>query len=76
MDPDSVLKEVEADMKAAIEHLNKEFSSVRTGKASPALVDSLSTPAPLVILKKRFVKGIQGSILFLTERFFVCRFLN
>jgi len=41
MDPDSVLKEVEADMKAAIEHLNKEFSSVRTGKASPALVENI-----------------------------------
>ena len=41
MEPATVLKETEAHMKKAIEHLEQEFASVRTGKASPALVENL-----------------------------------
>lgn len=41
MDPQEVLEEVEMAMEQAIEHMTAEFGSVRTGKASPALVDSV-----------------------------------
>ena len=41
MTPESALEETKATMQAAIEHLKKEFSSIRTGKASPALVENL-----------------------------------
>lgn len=41
MDADSVKKEVTAAMGKSVEHLLQEFSGVRTGKASPALVENL-----------------------------------
>jgi ribosome recycling factor len=40
-DPATTLKQVEANMTAGIDHLIQDFSSVRTGKASPALIDNL-----------------------------------
>lgn len=42
MDPNTTLKDIEADMGKAVEHLQKEFAGLRTGKASPSLVDGLS----------------------------------
>lgn len=41
MDPDTVTLEVEAAMSAALENMTKEFAGVRTGKASPALVENV-----------------------------------
>lgn len=41
MEPTNVLEELEADMDAALEHMAVEFGSVRTGKASPSLVDNV-----------------------------------
>jgi len=41
MEPTEVIAELEMSMESAIEHMNKEFSSVRTGKASPALVENV-----------------------------------
>jgi hypothetical protein len=41
MDPEEELLEVEMDMQKAVEHLLNEFSSVRTGKASPALIENM-----------------------------------
>ena len=41
MEPTTVIKEIEASMTAALEQLSQEFVSVRTGKASPALVENL-----------------------------------
>ena len=41
MDAKSALKSVEADMAKALDNLLKEFSGLRTGKASPSLVDNL-----------------------------------
>lgn len=41
MDPDESLLEVEVAMQGALDHLNHEFSAVRTGKASPALIENL-----------------------------------
>lgn len=41
MDPDEALLEVEEAMHKCVEYLNHEFTGVRTGKASPALIDNL-----------------------------------
>jgi ribosome recycling factor len=41
MDQDTVLKETDAGMTKGVEHMIHEFSAVRTGKASPALVENI-----------------------------------
>ena len=41
MDPQLALAEVEDAMKNAVDHLIHEFSGVRTGKASPALIENI-----------------------------------
>ncbi len=41
LDPSVTIKKVEADMESGIEHLIHDFSGVRTGKASPSLIDNL-----------------------------------
>ncbi len=41
MDPDTALLETEEAMQKGVEHMVREFSSVRTGKASPALVEGI-----------------------------------
>ncbi|MGJ8645053.1 MAG: ribosome recycling factor [Luteolibacter sp.] len=40
-DPSKTIKEVESSMQAGIEHLVHDFAGVRTGKASPSLIDNL-----------------------------------
>ena len=40
-DPASSIKATEATMQAGIDHLIQDFHGVRTGKASPALIDNL-----------------------------------
>ncbi len=52
---EAVLSQTEARMNKAIEAIKKEAASVRTGRASPALVESLEveaygTPTPLIQL--------------------------
>ena len=46
MDEETLLLEVETAMEEALERMNEEFAGVRTGKASPSLVDSLQVPYP------------------------------
>ncbi|MEJ6581634.1 MAG: ribosome recycling factor [Akkermansiaceae bacterium] len=41
MEAQEIIKQIKADMKKAIEHTSQEFTSIRTGKASPALVENL-----------------------------------
>lgn len=41
MDPDEAILEVEEAMHKCAEHLSHEFTGVRTGKASPALIENL-----------------------------------
>ncbi len=41
MPAQETIKKTETAMQKAVEHMVQEFSSVRTGKASPALVDNL-----------------------------------
>lgn len=41
MDPDTAILEVEDAMTKCVEYLLHEFAGVRTGKASPALIDNL-----------------------------------
>lgn len=49
---DDVLESLKADMEKVISHLKKEYDRVRTGRASPALLDGIKvdyygTPMPL-----------------------------
>ena len=41
MDPDEIILETEDAMDKVIAHLNHDFSTLHTGKASPSMVDSL-----------------------------------
>jgi ribosome recycling factor len=41
MDPDETILEVEEAMLKCVEYLNHEFAGVRTGKASPALIENI-----------------------------------
>ncbi len=52
MNVQDVLKDAETKMTKALESLSREFASIRTGRASPALVDGIradyfGTPTPL-----------------------------
>lgn len=44
MDANTAILETEEAMKKAVDYMNQEFSGVRTGKASPALVESIDIP--------------------------------
>lgn len=44
-DPDEILLEAEADMDKSVDYLSHELASVRTGKASPALIENLDVEA-------------------------------
>ena len=45
MDPDEILMETEATMEKGVEYMTHEFAAVRTGKASPALVENIDVEA-------------------------------
>ena len=45
MDPDEIMMNTEEGMEKAAEYMAHEFASVRTGKASPALVDNIDVEA-------------------------------
>ena len=45
MDPDEILLETEAAMEKGFEYMQHEFAAVRTGKASPALVENIDVEA-------------------------------
>jgi len=45
MDPDETILETEAAMEKAFDYMTHEFAAVRTGKASPALVENLDVEA-------------------------------
>ena len=45
MDPDEILMNTEEGMEKAAEYMSHEFAAVRTGKASPALVDNIDVEA-------------------------------
>ncbi len=45
MTPDEILFETEAAMEKATDYMSHEFSGVRTGKASPALVENIDVEA-------------------------------
>ncbi len=44
-DPDEIILDAEADMDKSVEYLSHELASVRTGKASPALVENIDVEA-------------------------------
>ena len=45
MDPEEILMETEATMEKGVEYMTHEFAAVRTGKASPALVENIDVEA-------------------------------
>ena len=45
MSPEEILFETEASMEKAVDYMTHEFSGVRTGKASPALVENIDVEA-------------------------------
>jgi len=45
MAPDEILFEAEAGMEKGVEYMLHEFAAVRTGKASPALVEGVDVSA-------------------------------
>lgn len=45
MDPDEILLETEAAMEKGFDYMTHEFAAVRTGKASPALVENIDVEA-------------------------------
>jgi ribosome recycling factor len=45
MDPDEIMLEAESAMEKGFEYVTHEFAAVRTGKASPALVEHLDVEA-------------------------------
>jgi ribosome recycling factor len=45
MDPDEILLETEAAMEKGFDYMQHEFAAVRTGKASPALVENIDVEA-------------------------------
>lgn len=51
MTSEEILFETEADMEKSVEHMVHEFASVRTGKASPALVENIEVEAYGTLMK-------------------------
>jgi ribosome recycling factor len=51
MDPDEILLETEATMEKGFEYMTHEFAAVRTGKASPALVENIDVEAYGAMMK-------------------------
>jgi ribosome recycling factor len=45
MDPDEILLETEAAMEKGVDYMIHEFAAVRTGKASPAIVENIDVEA-------------------------------
>jgi ribosome recycling factor len=45
MDPDEILLTAEEGMEKAVDYMTHEFASIRTGKASPALVEGIDVEA-------------------------------
>lgn len=45
MDPEEIILEMEAAMEKGVDYMTHEFSAVRTGKASPALVENIDVEA-------------------------------
>src|SRR5215204_1108527 len=45
MDPDEILMTAEEGMEKAVGYMTHEFASIRTGKASPALVENIDVEA-------------------------------
>jgi ribosome recycling factor len=45
MDPDEILMNAEEAMEKAVDYMSHEFASIRTGKASPALVEGIDVEA-------------------------------
>ena len=52
MNPEEIVKATEVKMVQTVDHLVRDFTSIRTGRANPTLIDKLmvdyyGTPTPL-----------------------------
>jgi ribosome recycling factor len=64
MTPDDILLETEEAMEKSVDYMNHEFASLRTGKASPALVELalISTPEPRLLVIQPFDASVTRDI--------------
>lgn len=46
MDPDTTILEIEDSMQKSVQHIVHEFAGVRTGKASPGLIENIDVNVP------------------------------
>lgn len=60
MDSDDILLTTEEAMEKAVEYMNHEFASVRTGKASPALVENIEVEAYGSVMRMKQVAVISA----------------
>ncbi len=58
MDPEEILMTAEEGMEKAVDYMSHEFAAIRTGKASPALVDSIDVEAYGAVMKLKQVAMI------------------
>ena len=58
MDPDEILMNAEEGMEKAADYLGHEFATIRTGKASPALVENIEVEAYGAMMKLKQVASI------------------
>ncbi len=58
MDPDEILMNTEEGMEKAVDYLTHEFAAIRTGKASPALVENIDVEVYGTMMKIKQVAAI------------------
>lgn len=58
MDPDKIISDTTADMKKSVDHTLHEFSTLHTGKASPAMVETVTVEAYGSSMKLKEVAAI------------------
>ena len=49
MEPKEILKSLSNDLKKAVNHTLQEFSSLHTGKATPAMLDGVPIESELIV---------------------------
>ncbi len=58
LDPDEIMMNAEESMEKAVDYMTNEFSAIRTGKASPALVENIDVEVYGATMKLKQVASI------------------
>ena len=58
LDPDEIMMNAEEGMEKAVDYLSHEFTAIRTGKASPALVENIDVEVYGATMKLKQVAAI------------------